>query len=174
MREIPLSSKKYPGLVALVDDERYEEVAAHNWHPWKAPTHSTLYARTNVRRADGSKTVVYMHRFLFSSLGAMLDHRNNNGLDNRQENIRPADHSQNKCNRGPQSNNTSGYKGVSWQRSSKKWMAKIHVGSQKKYLGLFSEAAAAARAYDDAALKLHGEFASLNFPKDQQCLKTAA
>jgi hypothetical protein len=68
--------------------------------------------------------------------------------------------------------NTSGYRGVSKKRDHKEkiWLAQISVGGQKtrktKVIGYFENPEEAARAYDEAAKKLHGEFAKLNFPEE--------
>jgi hypothetical protein len=64
-------------------------------------------------------------------------------------------------NRRLQSNNTSGYRGVSLD--GKTWAAYAHVAGKRKLLGLFSTARLAAQAYDIAAKKLYGEEAHLNF-----------
>lgn len=61
-------------------------------------------------------------------------------------------------------NNKSGFKGVSWDNSRKKWKAQIEINYKNKFLGRFSNKEDAARAYDDSARKLFGESARLNFP----------
>jgi hypothetical protein len=65
-------------------------------------------------------------------------------------------------NRVKNINNSSGYKGVSFNNSSKKWRAQIWLNSKSYHLGLFIDPIDAARAYNEAALKYHGEFAHLN------------
>ncbi len=86
--------------------------------------------------------------------GGEIDHINGNPSDNRWENLRVATPSQNKMNRPRQSNNKSGFKGVSWKRDKKKWRAVIN----DKHLGYFNTAEAAHRAYCAASAKYHGEF----------------
>ncbi len=73
-----------------------------------------------------------------------------------------AQNGQNRYNRGVQRNNTSGFKGASFHRRLGKWAASISVNGQRKHLGLFATAEAAARAYDRAAIELHCEFACTN------------
>ena len=58
---------------------------------------------------------------------------------------------------------TSKFKGVHWHKGSRKWAAAIRFNNQTTHLGYFTDEAAAARAYDEAARRLHGDFAALNF-----------
>jgi len=107
-----------------------------------------------------------MHRLILNPpAGITIDHINGNGLDNRRENLRLAGRGQNQCNRGKQSNNTSGFKGVTWHKNLNKWEAGISISGKRYHVGFYKTPEAAARAYDDAAKKYHGEFARLNFPK---------
>jgi hypothetical protein len=62
---------------------------------------------------------------------------------------------------GMSKRNTSGYKGVSQKGSS--WTSTIRVNGVSKHLGLYPSKEQAARIYDDAAKRYHGEFAVLNF-----------
>jgi hypothetical protein len=88
-----------------------------------------------------------------------IDHVDGNGVNNAISNLREATNSQNCMNRGAQSNNQSGYKGVSWYKRDGKWIAKIAVGGKQTNLGYFSTAEEAHAAYAAAAAELHGEFA---------------
>lgn len=92
------------------------------------------------------------------------DHRNLRRSDNRWDNLRESTRSQNMGNAGVRVTNTSGFKGVWWDRARGKWSAEITVKYKKYSLGRFLSATDAARAYDEAALKHFGEFARLNFP----------
>jgi len=98
--------------------------------------------------------------------GCLVDHINGDGLDNRRANLRLATPSQNNCNK-PGFNKSSKYKGVSRTDLKKKqWRAVIHYNNEMIHLGRFCNEVAAAKAYDKAAKKYHGEFAYLNFPKE--------
>jgi hypothetical protein len=90
---------------------------------------------------------------------AQIDHVANNTLDNR--NIRPANNSQNGFNRGKQKNNTSGFKGVSYDKRSGKWRASIQAYGKPQELGLHKTKKDAYSAYCEAAKRLHGEFVNL-------------
>jgi hypothetical protein len=105
-----------------------------------------------------------MHRLILDPGTAEVDHINGDTLDNRRCNLRLATHAQNMCNNRMRSHNTSGYRGVFWYAERRKWGALIVARRKRKFLGLYADAVDAARAYDAAAIELHGEFASLNFP----------
>lgn len=93
-----------------------------------------------------------------------VDHINHNKLDNRRCNLRICTETQNNMNKCFDSRNTSGYKGVSWHKSARKWFAYIRFNKQRLNIGFFDDPVEAAHAYDDAARIYHGEYAHLNFP----------
>jgi hypothetical protein len=88
----------------------------------------------------------------------LIDHINGDPLDNRICNLRLCDHSLNMANRGAPANNTSGVKGVVWDRSRGKWAARICVNYKTINLGRFDNIGAAASAYSKAASRYFGEF----------------
>lgn len=97
--------------------------------------------------------------------GFVIDHKNRNRSDNRLENLRLSTQSQNSCNSPMKINNTSGYYGVSlfdYGNRKKKWRAYITSNKKRKGLGYFEDKTEAAKAYNVAAIELHGEFAKLN------------
>lgn len=155
-REIPLTQ----GKVTLVDDADFDWLSQ-----WKWRYHSTGYAIRRRQKADGPGSEnIRMHRLILSPIpeGYEPDHIDGDGLNNQRANLRLATHSQNHANRGMQRNNTSGFKGVSWQKKRKKWEARIRVNGHNVYLGYFDDIIEAARAYNRAAVKHFGEFARLN------------
>jgi hypothetical protein len=88
-----------------------------------------------------------------------MDHINLQKDDNRIANLRIATTSMNNANRAICRNNTSGRKGVTWNKQAGKWMAQIRVNGQRKYLGLFSDLDSAHAAYVRAANHNFKEFA---------------
>ena len=94
------------------------------------------------------------------------DHINGDTRDNRRKNLRAATYSQNNWNSKIPKTNTSGYKGVSWREGVNKYIARIGINNKTYHIGSFCDPIEAARAYDDAARILFGEYAALNFPRE--------
>jgi hypothetical protein len=87
-----------------------------------------------------------------------MDHIDRCRTNDKWSNIRPATRSQNTANRGIQSNNTSGFKGVSWNKRSRKWEARIRQNGKYKFLGNFDNPSDASAAYVAAGRETFGEF----------------
>jgi hypothetical protein len=101
-----------------------------------------------------------MHReILGASKGIEVDHRDRDTLNNRRHNLRLATHSQNQQNAYLQSNNTSGFKGVSFRPSNGKWRVRIGVAGKRMHLGSYGTREEAYAVYCDAAKRHHGDFA---------------
>jgi AP2 domain len=167
MKEIVLANNRG---VALVDDEDYAELSKYKWQLLenKARRSHKGYAVRGVyygKDARGKKVQrsTYMHRQLIPNCD-QVDHIDGNGLNNQKSNLRPATGSQNQANRGILSCNKSGYKGVI-QRTRGKLEAIVRKNGVVFSLGYFYDPIEAAKAYDKAALVLHGDYARLNFPQ---------
>lgn len=115
-----------------------------------------------ILRHGGERYLIREHRlaFLFMT-GAWpvdeVDHRNLDKGDNRWSNLRHASPSQNGGNVLARRRNTSGRKGVNW--AAGRWVAKIQAQGVQHHLGRFDDLDEAAAAYQEAAARLHGEFA---------------
>jgi hypothetical protein len=161
MPHIPLTK----GRVALVDAADYNALlAAGRWHYSQAG-----YAVHRHITPAGAHQNWLMHRLIMSwATGQRLprdlqvDHLNHDRLDNRRANLRLCTPSQNQWHKGLQGNNTSGYRGVSWNKG--RWEARIRYHRRRINLGRYADPVTAALAYDTAARLLHQEFAGLNFP----------
>jgi hypothetical protein len=161
---LALSQNKF----AIVDADDYERLNKYKW--CLSRTRHTNYAmrRTKGKRVKGKRVkrrTIMMHRFI---LGAprhlVVDHINHNGLDNRKTNLRLCTRAENSRNRRPFNINGSRYKGVSWDKGRKVFIACICCNGKNYYLGRFKSEIGAAKAYDRKAVELFGEFAFLNFP----------
>lgn len=159
MKQIPLTQ----GQFTLVDDEDFDWLIVWNrFAVWEPRMCGFRAVRNHNHRP------LYIHRAITNApKGFTVDHRNLNTLDNRKSNLRVCLHRQNLCNRERSINNTSGYKGVFYNREKRKWEATITVNYHCYHLGRFSDPVEAALQYDKAALKFQGEFARLNFPNLQ-------
>jgi len=112
-------------------------------------------------RSEGARTV-YMHRLILNApKGALVDHINGDGLDNRRANLRLATPGQNLANRA--TTGRSGYRGVmNVGHPHRPWLAYICVDRRRRDIGFYATAEEAASAYDSAASARYGEFARLN------------
>lgn len=152
---VPLTRGKF----ALIDSADAEEVGRYNWMALKG-SHGWYAVRFVERR--GRRSCIYMHRQLMRAMpGIEVDHRDLDSLDNRRSNMRLATRGQNGSNRSVQRNNTSGFKGVCWDKAKQKWSSHIKVDGRQRFLGYFATPEEAHAAYAAAATKSFGEFARM-------------
>ena len=157
MKKIELTQGKF----ALVDDADYERLNQRKWHARQE--YHTFYAQSEIYATGAKRTAEYMHRLILGlqpSDKRQCDHRDGNGLNNQQSNLRICTQTQNHQSTRKRTIATSKYKGVCWHQS--KWRAQICVNKKRIHLGCFDSEAVAAASYNTAALEHFGEFALLN------------
>lgn len=147
------------GYTVLIDDEDFEKVKDHNW---SIEPYALKKGKYYFRYFDNEITnTITLHRFVMNCKlydNKEIDHINGNTLDNRKQNLRVCTHAQNMRNQKKRVNNTTGYKGVHYQKDHKKFIARINVDKKCYRLGYFSTAEEAYAAYCEASKKYHGEF----------------
>lgn len=116
-----------------------------------------------------TKMVVSMHAYLGYK---NYDHADRNELNNCKSNLRKASTSQNAQNHNKQSNNTSGFIGVIWNKKNQKWIARINDKTNHRiYLGSFIDKKDAIKSRLKAELKYYGEFAPQRYLFEQYGIK---
>lgn len=153
------------GAEALVDEADYDRFFPHRWY-----LHGSgkwAYAARNRPQGDpGPGRHIIMHREVCGAEpGQFVDHINGNTLDNRRMNLRVCTNAENIRNMLPHDGGTSKFKGVYWLEARGKWRAQIMHDYKKLNLGNYESEEEAGRAYDQAAIRLFGQFARLNFPE---------
>jgi hypothetical protein len=162
MKLIPLSLGKF----AQVSDYRFEFLNQWNWFAQKDKRTGILYAVRNIR-INGKRTIARMHRVITNCpVNKVIDHKDRDGLNNQDENLRICSKTQNQANSRKREGNAI-YKGIYLVKHKNKiykyWRAQIGFNNKKMGLGYFKTQIEAAKAYDVKAKKLFGEFALVNF-----------
>lgn len=117
-----------------------------------------------VRIKIGPKQKMAHHVAWFMTYGVWphrVDHLNGKRDDNRIANLRLATQEQNMANQTITKRTKSGLRGITQERKTKKWMARVRVGAVTHYLGLFSTKEEAHAAWSVKAQEVWGEFAPL-------------
>jgi len=124
--------------IETADLSRAQEFPNTWYASWNPPTQS-FYVYGKLPAKNGQRQTVQLHRWLVDGSNACeVDHFNQDTLDNRRKNLRPATSAENCQNKKvDRRNNKSGLRGVSWCNTKKKWIAQIMLGRKNKFLGYF-------------------------------------
>ena len=163
MKKIYLNQGKW----TIVDDEDFEWLNQWKWTYKHVKTLSCgedygIVVRNNYSSNGKRTNIIRMHRVILNAPpNFQVDHINGNRLDNRRRNIRLATIGQN--NKNKRSVAKSGYKNVYREECiNLRWFSKIMVDRKTIHLGCYDSKEEAAIAYNNAAIKYHGQFACLN------------
>jgi hypothetical protein len=159
---IPLSQGKH----AIVDDEDYDFLMQWKWHVM-----GRYAGRVAIDSTTRKQSSVAMHRVILDTpQGMHSDHINGDGLDNRRENLRICTPGENVRNQKANKRRVGDaqYKGTFFVKELGKWKAVIGINGKTQYLGLFDCEDDAARAYDQKARELFGDFVRPNFPNQNE------
>ena len=154
------------GYEVLLDDEDYNrlKVNHYNVNTVDVKRRGLYYFLRNVC-VGGKHTVTSLHRDVMGCVngdGKIVDHKDGNTLDNRKENLRFSSHAENMRNSRTRKTNTSGIKGVCWDKKRGKWKSVINVDRKAFVLGYYTDIEDAEAAYVKASKELHGEFSRLS------------
>lgn len=156
-KQIPLTQGRF----AIIDADMYDFLMQWKWCcDGKGYAHRNQYIGKINGKSKGK--TIRMHRLIIDTPADMqIDHINGDKLDNRRENLRLCSHQENLHNK-KKTRGKSIYKGVWKNKQTIPWTAEIRASGIKYFLGNFSTEIEAAKAYNEAAIKHHGEFARLN------------
>lgn len=158
MKQIPLTQGKF----ALVDDEDFDRLVAMG--KWYIKKDSCNFYAVRTIKINGKRMQLPMHRAILCMKfgGLVVDHIDGDGLNNRKINLRICTHAENMRNVKKPTSNTSGYKGVTFNKRLNKFVAQIGVSGKKIHIGCFENAVSAAVAYNLCAEKYFNSFAAKN------------
>lgn len=172
MKIINVQEAKGTFVQAFVDDEDFEMLNKYKWYTLKSHKKGITSAVAKPL-IDGKRTTKYMHRMILglTDKSVHVDHIDRDPLNNQKNNLRTCTIAENNFNRmRERQSHDIPYKGV-YMRDTRKNMSKpycVKIGFEGHRITLdtnFSNMEEAAKVYDMLATKIHGEFASLNFPK---------
>ncbi len=163
MKKITLTQ----GYFALVDDEDFVWLSQYKWQVSKYP--HTSYAVANIKIKNNKYINTRMHRLILGLKrgdNRQCDHIDHNGLNNQKSNLRICNRQQNNQNRKLSKHLSSKYKGVNWDKHTRRWLVRLHINNKSVFLGRYDDEKEAAKIYDRVALFEFKEFAHTNFSRE--------
>lgn len=170
-----IETKRFGLKEVIFDKQDFHLIKDYTWHVTKDK--GNFYARCYFL-VNGKQKIKKMHRIIMGVSGTdkpHIDHKNENGLDNRRKNLRIATIPENSRNTGANSRNVSGYKGVSLYTkgtSQGKYIVRLRYNGKNYFGGIFNTAIEAAVSYNKLSKKYHGNFAFLNKIDKQELTKS--
>jgi hypothetical protein len=140
--------------IAIIDLEDVENVSLYKWH--SSP--KTKYVQSSKTK---NRPMLHLHHLVMNfnkseNKNLMVDHINRDRMDNRKENLRIVNFTENAINKGTQSNNTSGYPGIHFGKERQKWEASVKLNKRKIHLGRFDTLEEAVQARLAGEMKYFG------------------
>jgi len=136
----------------FIDDTNKYLLSKYSWRITKKG--SSNYIETDIKHKK-----VYLHQLIIGKVpkGKIIDHINQNTLDNRKVNLRVANKSINGYNSKIRYDNISGFRGVSFDKARKLWIARIMINKKYVMLGRFATKQDALRRMDKEEIKIFGK-----------------
>jgi len=150
------------GYDVIIDDEDFGKVTPFIWHVScirKGGPYFGFWTRINGKLKNTCLSRWIMGLTEFD--GKIVDHMSGDTLDNRKSNLRICKQIENSRNAGRSHTNTTGFKGVCFDKSHNKYVARIRIRDKRINLGRAKTPEEAYQFYCEAAKKYHGEFARL-------------
>lgn len=124
--EIIINSKKYGRKLVKIDLDDIEKCKQYTW--------SLVYSKGRFYINNGLKSQrISLHRYImYCPINMFVDHKNNDGLDNRKSNLQIVTRKQNNENRKLAKNNKTGVTGVHWNKTIKRYVVKVYVNKEAK------------------------------------------
>ena len=132
-----------------IDGELYLKAGSVN-------SYGYLTVRHNNKIELAHRVIFLMHH---SYLPEIVDHIDNNPLNNKIENLRAANRSTNGMNKKLRCDSTSGVKNVSWHKLRSTWQVSLNVNKKRKCIGYFKDLELADLVAQEARILYHGQFA---------------
>lgn len=174
MKTLNVSTFKHPNTFALVDDEDYEYLNQWKWYAREHSNRLYVIRREKDSEINWKARHLQLHRIIMKAKnGQIVDHIDRNPLNNQKNNLRFCTFAQNLANKKVQVNNTSGYRGVSWNKKSKIWQARVGLNGKEKLIKTSKCIKECVMAYDKFMVGKYKEFYTPQWTRKGSCREIA-